>query len=264
MTLRAFSFGCGIQSMAALVLAATGRIDFPLFLFANVGADSENPGTLEYLAAVATPYAAASGIELVELHKVRRNGERLTLMDRIRESEASVPIPMRMSNGAPGNRQCTGDFKIAVVAKELRRRGATRTYPAVVGLGISLDEYQRARADSRVPHETLEYPLLQRRMTRPDCVRLIEDAGLPVPPKSACWFCPFQSPASFQRMRHDDPARFVHVVTLERMMIERRARLGKDPVYLTRFGRPVDQVTSDQMTLDLADWDAECDGVCGL
>lgn len=250
--------------MAALVLAAQRKIDYRLFLFANVGRDSENPGTLDYLESTAIPYATINGIELVELHKVRRDGRRMTLMQRINEAEASVPIPMRMANGAPGNRQCTGDFKIAVVAKELKRRGASRDNPAVVGLGISLDEYQRARTDSRVAHETLEYPLLQRRMTRSDCVLTIKDAGLPVPPKSACWFCPFQSPASFQRMRHDDPARFVLAATLERQMIERRAKLGKVPVYLTRYGRPIDQVTSDQMTLDLSDWDAECDGVCGL
>lgn len=264
MTLRAFSFGCGVQSVAALVLAAHGEIDFPLFLFANVGADSENPGTLDYLTAIAAPFAKANGIELVELHKVRRDGSPVTLMQRIVESEASVPIPMRMSNGAPGNRQCTGDFKIAVVAKELRRRGATRDDPAVVGLGISTDEWQRARRDSRVPHETLAYPLLDRNLSRRDCEATILSAGLSVPPKSACWFCPFQSPASFQRMRHDDPVHFAGVVSLERLMIDRRARLGKDAVFMTRFGIPLDQVTSDQMTLDLADWDGECDGVCGL
>lgn len=262
--IHAFSFGCGVQSMAALVLAARGEIDFRLFLFANVGADSENPGTLEYLAAVARPYAEANGIELVELHRVRRSGERETLLERIHSAKASVPIPMRMSNGAPGNRQCTGDFKIAVVAKELKRRGASRADPAVVGLGISTDEWQRARKDSRVPYETLAYPLLDRNLSRADCAGIIREAGLTVPPKSACWFCPFQSPASFQRMRHDHPVQFAAVVGIERDMGERRARLGKDAVYMTRYGRPLDQVTSDQMTLDMAEWDGECDGVCGL
>ena len=264
MTIRAFSFGCGVQSMAALVLAARREIDYPLFLFANVGADSENPETITYYTETAVPYAADNGIELVELHKVRRDGSRVTLLEHIRTANRSVPIPMRMSNGAPGNRQCTGDFKIAVVAKELKRRGASRADPAAVGLGISLDEFRRARADSRVPHETLEYPLIDRRMTRADCVTVIRDAGLPVPPKSACYFCPFQSPASFQRMRHDHPSRFQVVVGIEWLLTNRRQQLGKDAVYMTRFGRPLDEVTSDQMTLDLDDWDAECDGVCGL
>lgn len=44
--IRAFSYGGGVQSTAALVLAAQGIIDYPLFLFSNVGDDSEHPGTL--------------------------------------------------------------------------------------------------------------------------------------------------------------------------------------------------------------------------
>ncbi|WP_254897837.1 hypothetical protein [Kitasatospora sp. NA04385] len=45
--IRSFSFGGGVQSTAALVLAAQGRIDYRTFLFANVG------GTVRLLAAPA-------------------------------------------------------------------------------------------------------------------------------------------------------------------------------------------------------------------
>ena len=41
MTLRSFSYGGGVQSTAALVLACRREIDFPLFIFANTGDDSE-------------------------------------------------------------------------------------------------------------------------------------------------------------------------------------------------------------------------------
>jgi hypothetical protein len=34
------------------------------------------------------------------------------------------------------------------------------------------------------------YPLMDWRMDRAACERVIRDAGLPVPVKSACWFCP--------------------------------------------------------------------------
>src|SRR5258708_98613 len=46
--LKVFSFGGGVQSVAALVLAAQGKIDYRHFVFCNVGDDSENPATLEY------------------------------------------------------------------------------------------------------------------------------------------------------------------------------------------------------------------------
>ena len=85
--MRAFSYGGGVQSTAALVLAAEGHIDFPLFLFANVGDDSENPATLRYVREQAEPYAASHDIELVELTK------RDTLRERVMRSERSVAIP---------------------------------------------------------------------------------------------------------------------------------------------------------------------------
>ena len=44
---RYFSYGGGIQSTAALVLAAQRVIEYPVFVFCNVGADSEDPATLQ-------------------------------------------------------------------------------------------------------------------------------------------------------------------------------------------------------------------------
>jgi len=110
--LRSVSFGCGVQSVALLALAAQRRIDFRLFLFANVGDDSENPATITYFHEVAVPYAARHGIELVELHRIPtrgpHRGEIETLYGRLtRPGSRSLPIPVRMANGAPGTRACT-------------------------------------------------------------------------------------------------------------------------------------------------------------
>ena len=115
--LRVFSFGGGTQSTAALVLAAEGHIDYRTFLFANVGEDSEFPGTLRYLERVARPFARAHGIELSVLRRRTRDGRVETLLGRIERSPRSIPIPVRMGPaGAPGNRTCTADFKIRVDA----------------------------------------------------------------------------------------------------------------------------------------------------
>jgi len=72
MSLRTFSFGGGVQSTAALVLASQSKIDFQTFLFANVGADSENPATIEYVEKFSKPFAGAHGIELIELQRTIR------------------------------------------------------------------------------------------------------------------------------------------------------------------------------------------------
>jgi hypothetical protein len=107
-----------VQSTACLVLAAQGRLDFPVFLFCNLGEDAEHPATLRYLREVAMPYATAHGIQLEKLRRIRRDGTPETLYGRpTRPGSRSLPIPVRMPDtGAPGTRSCTADFKIAVVA----------------------------------------------------------------------------------------------------------------------------------------------------
>lgn len=83
------------------------------------------------------------------------------------------------------------------------------------------------------------YPLLDLRLSRVDCMRIITAAGLPVPPKSSCWFCPFHRPDTWAQMRRDRPALFDRAADLEELLNVRRAELGKDPVWLTRFNRPL-------------------------
>lgn len=167
--IRSVSYGGGVQSTALLVLAARRVIDFPLFLFANVGDDSEHPATLRYVREVAKPYADEHGIELVELHRTMRDGSQETLMGRIERRPKSIPIPIRMGEGgAPGNRTCTLDFKIRVIAKELKRRGASEATPATVAIGFSVDEITRVKP-SREPLEVFAHPLLDLGMSRQDC-----------------------------------------------------------------------------------------------
>ncbi|MFD5099749.1 phosphoadenosine phosphosulfate reductase [Streptomyces albidochromogenes] len=259
---KSFSFGGGVQSTTALVLAATGELDYRTFLMANVGEDSEHPGTLAYLRQYAIPYAEVHGLELVVLDRVmKRSGEVRTLyQDLTREGSRSLKIPVRMSNGAPGTRSCTAQFKIKVIADELKRRGATKDAPATVGIGISLDEIQRANKRRCEPHERIEYPLLERGIRRIDCVRIIRSAGLPVPPKSSCWFCPFHRPETWHDMRRDEPELFEKACQLEELLNRRRDELGKDHVWLTRFNRPLRKAIPDGVdTLPFDEWDSGCD-----
>ena len=256
--LRVFAYGGGVQSTAALVLAKQGRIDFRTFLFSNGGDDSEHPAPLRYIREIAMPYAEANGIALHELHRTRRDGSTETLHGRLtKEGSRSLPIPVRMSNGAPGTRSCTADFKIKVIGKWLKAHGAhgpkackahrktefTAGCPdclpaerAVVGVGISSDEIQRINARKNEPYESLCYPLVGLpvgedtglRLRRGDCAQIIRDEGLPVPPKSACYFCPFHRPETWHQQRRGEPELFAKSVALEDLLNGRRDVLGKD------------------------------------
>lgn len=275
------SYGGGVQSTALLVLAAQGYIPHRTFLFANVGDDSEHPATLRYVRDVAFDYAAAHGIELHELHRVPTRGiskgQIETLHGRLtRPGSRSLPIPVRMADtGAPGTRSCTADFKIRVVGRWLREHGASADNPARVAIGISTDEYERATSRKVEPYELTEYPLLTlehrlapRGASRADCENIIRSGGLPVPPKSSCYFCPFHRPTVFADMARTEPELFEKAAALEDLLNDRRDQLGKDHVYLTRFGRPLRDIFANvqQALFEQPEWDDDegyrCGDVC--
>lgn len=252
MTKTVISYGGGVQSTAMLVLAAQGRLTGPDgppvtdALFSNVGDDSEHPATLDYVRDVATPWAAEHGVIVHELHRVKRDGSIETLWGRLmKEGSRSIPIPVRMSNGAPGTRNCTADFKIKVIDKWCKGDGATVDAPYTTCIGISTDEIERINNRRDTRHTVAAYPLIDLRMSRNDCETVIRDAGMPVPPKSACFFCPFHRPQTWAEMRRDEPDLFAKSVHLETVLNERRDMLGKDPVWLTRFDKPLDRAVRE-------------------
>jgi hypothetical protein len=295
--MKIVSYGGGVQSTGLLVLAAQGKIDYRTFLFCNVGDDSEHPATLAYVHDVAMPYAKEHGIELIELHKTRF-GEPETLYQRLtRPGSRSIGIPVRMNSGAPGNRACTADFKIKVVDKWLKENSQIRAMEqskegallyaentehakkihrfyapdeiiAQVGIGISLDEFQRMKPNmdpDTMKWKENKFPLIEMRMDRQDCMNIIQDAGMPIPPKSSCFFCPFHTMGKWQDMRTNEPELFQKSVELETMMNERRKILGKDKVWFSGKLKPLEKATTDLEQGSLFGEDVGCDsGYCFL
>lgn len=240
-SLRTFSYGGGVQSTAALVLAAQGRIDFPVFLFCNVGEDSESPESLAYVRDVAMPYAVEHGIQLIELCKEMKDGSTETILGRIHRTAKSEVIPVRHEkNGPPMGRSCSADFKRGVSGRWLLAHGASEDNPATVGLGFSTDEQERANPAKGEPYERLVFPLLDLGFNRNRCEVLIAQAGLPVPEKSACWFCPYHRLPYWNDLARQRPERFHAAVAIEDHLTK---KVGQ-PVFLTRTGRPLVEVAS--------------------
>lgn len=274
--MRVISFGGGVQSTAMLVLASQGKLgQVDAALFANVGDDSEDPDTLAYVRAHAIPFGAQHGIPVIELHKVLRTGAVETLYQRLTKAGSrSLPIPVRMSDtGAPGTRSCTEDWKVKVIGRWLLANGATPAAPADALIGFSLDEAhrmrdgieRRKRPSRAVLCQRKVYPLIDLRLKRHDCANIIERAGLPPAPKSSCYFCPYHKPSVWAEMRETRPMLFYKSAELEAQLIARLAVLGRDPVYLTRFGRPLEQaIGADiQPRLDIGGPGETCDeGYC--
>ena len=257
---RVFAYGGGVQSTAVLVLERMGVVKYDHYVFANVGDDSENPDTLEYFREVAKPYADQHGIDLVELKRER------TLREWIYDNGSTIPIPMILKSGNPGRRACTVHQKIRLIDKWVRWHKDSREH-YTVGLGISLDEYQRAKSTEPVQifsnmYKQLEYPLLDLRLSRYHCKQIIEDAGLSVPPKSSCFFCPFHKTSEWVQMSTEKPDLFEEVCRIEKYLQSKRNDIGKDKMYISYKQIPLEQVVKQYKDND-KEQDINCDnGYC--
>ena len=90
-------------------------------------------------------------------------------------------------------RQCTKDYKIAPIKKLIRRvEKASKKNPVYLWLGISMDEITRI-SPSDAKYQIKRFPLVEKRLTRNDCVKWLEKHDYPVPVKSSCVGCPFHS-----------------------------------------------------------------------
>jgi hypothetical protein len=270
---RVFSFGGGRQSTAVLVLQATGKLphNYDLMLFANVGQNAERSETLSYFTEYAMPYAEEHSVSLKEVQRKHRDGSNYDLYDELLRDTRSVPIPVYMEGGAPGRRSCTTDYKIAVIDRTIRILDISH---AVVGLGISADETERMKDESwtdvkpGIREEKLgfwkrvDYPLVDLRYSLQDCVKIITDAGLPLPPKSACWFCPFKSRNEWIRMRQHEPELFAKAVALEKRLNEKRGAMLRDNIFLHSSSKPLEQAVAIQRGLFDDETNDECGGFC--
>lgn len=260
--MRIFSYGGGVQSNAVMVLQAQGKIQpYDVFVFANVGHDSENPATLKYIGEHAKPYMKRHGIEFVEVQKTMADGSRETVKGRIMNTPRSVVIPMRRKGRAPYNRACSIDFKLGVVIKWIK----AQTDECVVGIGMSTDEFTRARStnwteydiDGETPlgfRRKFEYPLIDKSINRFMCERIIHAAMLPIPPRSACYFCPATGRNEWIEMRRNNPALFYKAVEIENHINKKRGEPDHDRLYIHRDMRPLEDAVGLQYYLPFPDW----------
>lgn len=195
--LRIISLGWGVQSWTLAAMAALGEIEAD----AAVHADTywEKKATYEFVRQW-QPWLEQHGLQVVTV------GEPNQAVEKVRTQWTDIPA--FTTNGRTDGqlrRQCTGRWKITPIRRwitgELARRGIRKSPGCVESLqGISLDEFHRMK-DSDVQWIINRYPLVEMKMTRADCVTWLQQHDLPVPPKSACVFCPFQSKRTWTELK---------------------------------------------------------------
>lgn len=168
-------------------------------------------------------------------------------------------------------RQCTQDYKIEPIIKEVRRliglapRQRGPKHPVVEQwIGISTDEFIRLKR-SRLSYIQNRHPLIEARMSREDCLRWLMERQYPRPPKSACTFCPFHTNAMWRDLRDNDPASWAEALDIDAAL---EGGIGglKSRGYLHRSCRPLGEVdlTVDEGQGQLFSFENECEGMCGV
>lgn len=201
-----WSYGGGVQTIAILVLIAQGRLPKPaLAVMADTG--RERSSTWRYLEQHALPLMTDLGIEF---HRVSHDLAEVDLYSN--KGEELMPLFTRTGKLRTW---CSNEWKKRVVRRHLRSLGYGPKNPAVEWLGISLDEIHRMK-HSDVDWIQTHWPLcFDVPLRRVECEKLIEDYGLPIPSKSACWMCPHLQDEQWMEMREQDPADFERAVALD-------------------------------------------------
>lgn len=259
------SLGAGVQSSTMALMAAAGEITpMPVAaVFADTG--DEPPDVYEWLRYLIPllPFPVITG------RKSQALSEHIFEAIKLGRRVSKPPLFTAPSGSSESEglltRDCTGDFKIAVIQREVRKlmvQHGSKT--CVQWIGISLDETIRIKP-SRVKYSTHRWPVVEARMSRHDCYRWMAAHGYNEPPRSACEYCPHHSNEEWRRIRDTQPDSWIRAVAFDA-----RIRTGihgvKSKCYVHRDCKPLDEVDlsrDDERGQGLL-WGNECEGICGV
>lgn len=258
------SLGAGVQSTTMLLMALHGEIEPrpELAIFADTGWEPRAVYRhLDWLNRLMAE--RPDGIPIVRVSAGNIRDDALAAARGARARFATMPFFVAGSATREGmlRRQCTQEYKILPIQREIRRRAQGRR--VVLWKGISLDEVERLKP-SRLRWIDYRYPLVELRMTRHDCLRWLERHGYPQPPRSACIGCPYHTDAEWRRIRDESPEEWQEAVKFDRAI--RRLPRVMGEVYLHRSLRPLDEVdlSTQEDRGQVSLWTAECEGMCGV
>ena len=210
--MKVLSLGWGVQSWTIAAMSALGELP-RLDVAIHSDTTFEHEATYAF-AQMWRPWLEQHGVKIVVVSDKPQAQQVMT-------DKTDIPaFTINEHTGSRGQlrRQCTGRWKIQPIRRFIRavQKGCT-VYPLETRflyawnyrvnvfdylrvsaaiepfetveqwLGISLDEVIRAK-DSDVQYIINRFPLLDKQMSRADCIAWLTAHDLPVPPKSSCVF----------------------------------------------------------------------------
>jgi len=245
------AYGMGRDSTGVLVGLQQKGIRPDLIIFADVGA--ERQPTYDYLPVI---NAWLRSVGFPEVTVVRYEPSNFKHWPHYHTIEENILTNVSLPSIAYGGHSCSSKWKITPQLKYV-----AKWQPAIdawargekvikaVGFEDSPHEHQRAErgcstfavSDIESSKYDLWFPLQEWGWNLARCIEEITKAGLPVPPKSSCYFCTAMKPWEVDELARIDPEKLRRIVIVEarthdrhvQYVIEKRAellRLLADPM----------------------------------
>lgn len=271
---RVLSLGAGVQSTALLLMMV--KKELPMadhVVFADTGWEPKKVYKhLEWLRGIMTenniPFHIVSKGNIREDFLSAEKGQRY----------ASMPLHLIGEDGKPGmiRRQCTSEYKLEPLMKKQRELAGLKSgqrskeHRITTVIGISYDESQRMR-DPKFSWIKHDYPLVDKKISRQDCIDWCIANGYPRPPRSACIGCPFKNQDEWRYLK-ETPEEWQDAVDFDndlRTLPNVVARYRGTP-FLHKSKVPLSvadiRTNKEKGILDLFgdNFNQECEGMCGV
>ena len=286
------NLGAGVQSTALYLMFMESRVEYngrQVKLDAAVFADTQDEPRgkgisvyehLEWLKSL-------NGPPILTRTKGRLSADLMKGENSTEQRFASIPAYTKSDGDEKEGRvrrQCSKEYKIEVIMRAIRQDilGLRKGRPVPKGvlvyqyIGISLDEAGRAKrmlkVPGRFPKWTLpRFPLVERWITRGNCLAYLHDRCPHEVPRSACVYCPFHDDAEWLRIKAssedwklavevDEALRRPGTVVNRKMDKSMYLHRSCQPLVQIDF-KPREDLRQRQSNINFA---SECLGVCGV
>jgi len=274
--LRILSLGAGVQSSTLALMIEKGEVPMvDACIFSDTGAEPKK--VYEWLSWL------EKQLSFPVYKIVNKNGSLTENLIKTNKGEyvRGTTIPMYTRDKITGKkgilrRQCTATYKIEPITQKIRellgvqyKQKVPKDYKVTQYFGISMDEISRMRI-STYHYINFEYPLIDKKMRREDCIKWMLDNKFPKPPRSACTYCPYHSNEEWLNIKKDKEE-WDAVVKLDKQLRTGlyKCQPEKYNYYLHRSGQPLDEVdfsnekNSKQLDMEFG-FENACEGMCGV
>lgn len=230
------SFGGGTNSTAVLINMVNKQIIPDEILFADTG--GEHLYTYEFIKELNYWLISKGFPEIKTLRYANKNGDELTLEQDCLNNNTIPPI-------AFGWKTCSQKFKINPIEKYIKKQ-----YPnEKIQMWVGFDAGEQRRVKDN-PNQNFEnyFPLIEWGWNRNKCVEVILEAGLTLPGKSSCFFCPNMKKNEILKLSDDLKERVINMEKNATKLAELKG-LGRNKSW-------TELIYSDRAQFKI-DWDSE-------